>query len=66
MSTTTVILLIAGIVVYVGVAAFALALHTIARRSGEEAERHALLLTARTERVRRLDAQRTARGVRGR
>ena len=64
--STTLILLIAGIVVYIGVVAFALALLAIARRADEQAERHALVLATRRERFRRHDDQRAARGVRGR
>ena len=49
MSTTTVILLIAGIACYVGFVAFVLALLTVAGRSGEAAEQHARDLALRTE-----------------
>ena len=49
MSTTTVILLIAGIACYVGFVTFVLALLTVARRAGEAAEQHARELAARTD-----------------
>ena len=66
MSTTTVILLIAGVVAYVGVVVFALALVTIARQASGQAERHALFLAGRAQRFRSLDDQRALREVRGR
>ena len=66
MSTTTVILLVVGIAVYLGFVAFVLALLTIARHADEETERRVRVLPARTRRFARPDAAREVDDVRRR
>jgi hypothetical protein len=71
MSTTTVILLIAGGALYLGLVVFMLALCRVAGRADEAAERHPHVFVARVERFRRREDlerldRRAAREVRGR